>query len=512
MTFLATATGGGVVRRAWGRVRRAGRRAGRRVGPQAGRRAWGWIYDRGALGPIHRFIRGHKIPAQVGHTRKGWAYIFGQALVFVFLLQVVTGTALAMHYIPSPEHAWDTLHFLNDEVVWGGLVRGLHFFGASAMALLVFVHMSRVFLTGSYKYPREINWITGVVLFFLTMAMAFTGQLLRWDEDGVNTVVVAATMAGRFPFLGDWLMELIMAGDSVGGATLSRFFAFHVIIFPLLIFGVMGLHVYLVLRNGISEPPEPGRPVDKRTYRDWYESLKEKSPARYWPDHAWREMIFVGVVFASVLGLALAFGPKGPGPPPDPAQLEAIPDPDWFFLWYYALVWYKPPVLDELVLVWLPVLLFPFLILLPILFGGGERAPGRRPWAVFSVGALFLLWATLTWMGARPYWVPEFDTEPQPEEALADAPEEAREGARVFYDRGCQFCHVVLDEGGRYGPELTDAHLRLSPEEMTVRILVGIRNMPAYPDLTPHELERILAYLRWASQEEGAPPGGGGGR
>lgn len=467
------------------------------------RDAWSWVYDRAALEPIHRFIRGHKIPAEVGRSRKGWYYIFGQALVFVFLLQVVTGTALAMHYIPSPDHAWDSLHFLNDEVVWGGLVRGLHYFGASAMVILVFVHMSRVFLTGSYKYPREINWITGVVLFFLTMAMAFTGQLLRWDEDGVNTVVVAATMAGRFPLLGEPLMELILAGDSVGGATLSRFFTFHVIIFPLLIFGVMGLHVYLVLRNGISEPPRAGHPVEKGTYRQWYEALKEKSGTRYWPDHAWREMVFVVAVFAVVLVPALVFGPKGPGPPPDPSAVEAVPTPDWFFLWYYALVWYKPPILDELVLVWLPVLLFPALILLPLLFSQGERAPGRRPWAIFAVGSLFLLWAILTVMGARPYWVPDFGTEPQPQEVMEDAPEEAQAGAGTFYERGCQYCHIVLGEGGRYGPELTDAHLRLSPEEMTVRILVGIRDMPAYPELTPEEVERILAYLRWAAEEDG---------
>jgi ubiquinol-cytochrome c reductase cytochrome b subunit len=472
-------------------------------------RAWGWVHDRAGLAPILRFLTEHRIPREVGRTRKGWLYVFGQALAFVFVAQLVTGSALAMKYIPSPGHAWESLQFINTQVLWGGFVRGLHYFGASAMVILVFVHMARVFLTGSYKFPRELGWITGVALLFLTLAMAFTGQLLRWDHDGVATVEVAATMLGRFPLVGPHLMDLVLAGDTLGGATLSRFFALHVIVFPLLMMGLMGVHIYLVIRNGISEPPRAGEPVDRAGYRAWYARKKEEEGSLFWPDQAFREFAFIGLVYATVFGLAFLFGPKGPGLLPDPAMVEVVPRPDWYFLWYYALIWYKPTALDALVLVWFPVLVFPLLVLLPLLFGGGERAPSRRPWAVFAVGTAFLLWATLTAFGLRAHWIPDFETEPVPAALLEGADAEVRMGAAVFYDRGCQYCHVALDRGGIYGPDLNAASRRLTPEEMTVRILVGVGNMPAYQGiLGPGEVEALLAYIRWAGTWEGR--GGGG--
>lgn len=468
-------------------------------------RVGSWFHDRAATGPLRKFIREHRVPPETGRSRKGWFYVFGQALLFVFLAQVVTGTALAMKYIASPDHAWQSLRFINEEVAWGAFVRGLHFYGASAMVLLVFVHMSRVVLTGSYKFPRELNWITGVGLLFLTLAMAFTGQLLRWDQDGISTVLVAATMLGRFPVVGPQLMELVLAGDTVGGATLSRYFALHVIVVPLLMFGLIGAHVYLVLRHGVSEPPRPGEPVDRATYRSRYRRLTEEGETTYWPYVAWRELVFVLFVYSAVFLLALAYGPSGPGPPPDPALLEAVPRPDWYFLWYYALIWYKPVVLDALVLVWFPVLVFPALALLPLLFSDGERAPTRRPWALFAVLSTFVLWAALTLSAVRSDWIPDFATEPVSEAALEGAPPGAREGAALFHERGCQFCHVALGTGGTYGPNLDRSALQLPRSELTVRIMTGIGNMPAYRDLlSPGEVDALLDYIVWAAGRQAA--------
>ncbi len=468
-----------------------------------------WIHDRAGLAPVQRFLERHKVPREVGSTRKGWFYVFGQALVFLFMAQLVTGSALALKYIPAPDHAWDSLNFLNTEVLWGGFVRALHYYGASAMVLLAFVHMARVFLTGSYKFPRELNWITGVALLFLVLAMAFTGQLLRWDHDGVTTVELAATILGRFPLVGPWLMDLTLAGQSLGGATLSRFFALHVVVFPLLMIGLIGFHVHLVIRHGISEPPKAGRPVNRKHYRAWYERRTEEEGVRFFPDAMWREMVFVVAVYAVVFGLAFLFGPKGPGAPPDPTLTQQIPRPDWYFLWYYTLVWYKPPALEALILVWFPLLVFPLLALLPLFFNEGERAPSRRPWAVVVVASAFLLWATLTLFGLRPHWVPDFDTEPMPASALVGASDQAREGARIFHERGCQYCHVAAGRGGTYGPELTRVYDRLPRGEVQVRILMGIRDMPAYLEiLSVGEVDALLAYLHWT--HEGWDPDGGG--
>lgn len=464
-----------------------------------------WLYDRSGAAPIHRYLKSHHVPPEVGRTRKGWYYVFGQGLVFVFIAQVVTGTALAMKYIPAPSHAWQSLQFLNTEVVWGGFVRALHFFGASAMMVLVFVHMARVFITASYKFPRELSWMSGVILLFLVTLMAFTGQLLRWDHDGVATVEVAASILTRVPWIGSHLSQLVLAGETLGGATLSRFFALHVIVVPLIMVGLIGFHVYLVLRNGISEPPKAGRPVDKRTYRDWYDRHKARGRTLYLPDTAWRELVFVLIVYAIIFGFAFVLGPKGPGAPPDPALVGVVPRPDWFFLWYYTLVWYKPPAIEDLVLVWIPLLAFPALLALPVVFGEGERSPSRRPWAVFGVAAAVVLWGTLTAFGIRPHWIPDFDTEPVPVAELEGAGERERRGAALFYERGCQYCHQALGRGGSYGPDLSYTPLRMSAEEMSVRVVMGIGNMPAYRDiLSDDEIADIIAYLQWAADVE--PP------
>ena len=458
------------------------------------------LADRLGLAPVAKHLLDHPIPEE-NAGGKGWMYVLGASTLVAFLVQLVTGAALATMYVPSPTHAWESLRVINEETTLGPVLRGLHFYGASAMVILIFLHMARVFLTGSYKYPREATWISGGFLLGLVLAMAATGQLLRWDQDGIWSVIVWAKFAERTPLVGPYIAQFFLAGETVGGATLTRFFAFHVFIFPGLIILLVIAHLYLVVHHGISEPPRAGHPVEPSTYRRWYQALLERGRP-YWPYGVWREAVAGAAVVAMVLALALLLGPKGPGAPPDATEVRAVPKPDWFFLWYYTLVWLKPPALERLIMVYFPLGVGVVLFLIPLFWNTGERHPGRRPWAVATVGVTVLVWATLTAFGVFPYWVPDFETRPLPAEAVPGTDPVVHAGAQIFFERGCQYCHAVREYGGEYGPDLTRVAKRLSPEEITVRIVNGIRNMPAYRGtLSIAELDAVVAFLRALGEE-----------
>jgi ubiquinol-cytochrome c reductase cytochrome b subunit len=455
-----------------------------------------WLVDRLGLQRLIDFVARHPVPPE--HAgRHGWLYVLGVATLTAFLLQFVTGAVLATKYIPAPSHAWDSLRYITEEAWFGALLRGMHFVGASAMIVLMTAHVVRVVLTGSYKFPRELNWVLGVLLLVLVLTMALTGQLLRWDQDGLWTVSVAANFFARVPLIGDLLARFVLAGDSVGGATLSRFFVLHVLLLPLLIFAIIGAHMYLVLHHGISEAPRPGRKIDRSTYRSWYADHVERGGVRYWPDTAWREVVAALLVVVVVMTLGWLIGPKGPGLPPDPAVVGADPRPDWYLRWYYALLWVKPRGAETLFMVYLPLAAVIALLLLPFVFNAGERSPSRRPWAVVTVIGLLTGFGLLTQMGLQPRWAMDFDARPLTARELGHAEGPVLDGARAFHARGCAYCHVVLGVGGAYGPDLTDVTRRLPTGAIVARTLNGVGDMPGYRRvISQQEMDAIVAFLQ----------------
>ncbi|HEX5482115.1 MAG TPA: cytochrome b N-terminal domain-containing protein [Terriglobia bacterium] len=453
---------------------------------------WELFDDRTGASEVWKRTAGHLVPPGTG-----WWYVFGSATLAAFIVQVVTGIALASVYTPSTESAYSTLQFISQQAAWGHLLRGLHYFGASAMILLIGIHVSRTYLMGSYKYPRELNWLTGAVLLVLVVVMGFTGQLLRWDQIAVWSVYIAAEQAGRVPFVGKALAHFILAGDQVGGATLTRFFAFHVFFIPALIFGFIGIHLYLVIRNGISEPPKPGRPVDTRTYRAWYEKMVKREGHPFWPSAAWRDVTFgVGMITVLVI-LAWFIGAPHLSRPPDPTILKAEPRPDWYLLWYYALLALLPHGIEPYVMVLGPLGFGLLLILLPLLANKGERSAWRRPWAI---GVVILFWTmivTLWIQGKKAPWSPAFAAKPLPASVIRASSGPVYRGGQLFHSAGCEACHNIAGYGGHRGPDLTTVGDRLTGDEITIRIVNGATNMPAFGGiLSAKELNDLVAFLK----------------
>jgi ubiquinol-cytochrome c reductase cytochrome b subunit len=222
-----------------------------------------WLDHRPKLGAAIRETAEHSVP----RSTASWFYVFGSAALTVFLLQIVTGILLALVYVPSAGEAWNSLQVLNHSISLGWFIRALHGWGSNFMIAIVLTHMTHVFLFGAYKYPRELTWILGVFLLLSTLAMGFTGQVLRFDQDAYWGLGIGASMVSRVPILGPWLVTLLLGGPIIAGATLSRFFAFHVFVVPGLLIAFVSLHVFLVLKLGVNEWPMPG-PIAQRMCRN----------------------------------------------------------------------------------------------------------------------------------------------------------------------------------------------------------------------------------------------------
>jgi ubiquinol-cytochrome c reductase cytochrome b subunit len=456
------------------------------------KRAWSWFEDRSGLLETTGPIMAHPAPRNAT-----WMYVFGTATLFSFTLQAVTGVMLALTYVPSAGEAYQSLQYITNSAFMGNVLRGTHYFGASAMVLFVGVHLLRVLLTGAYKFPRELNWLTGSILLLLTVGNAFTGQMLRWDQNAIWTTIVGAEQASRTPFIGVALARFFISGDVVNAATLSRFFALHVFLLPGSIIAIVGVHLYLVLRHGISEPPQVGRPVDPATYRQWYNNLLKEKGEPFWPNAAWRDVTFSAIVIIAVVALGAIFGAPPLTKPPNPAIVDALPRPDWYLLWYFAVLALLPPGLEPYVILGAPLLLVISLILVPFLGSKGERHPARRPWVVGFVVVTIMAVGILWNRGAQANWSPDFNAPPLPEAVVGASSGPVYEGGLLFHAKGCEYCHIVNGYGGKRGPDLSTIGNQRDAAQLTVRILHGGINMPAFGStLTPAEVQNLVAFLQ----------------
>src|SRR3974390_3143965 len=321
-----------------------------------------WFGARLQIGPAIRESMGHRVPSKSA----SWWYVFGSAALTVFILQVFTGILLAIIYVPSAAEAWNSLQYLNHSVTLGWFLRAVHGWGSNFMVAVVLIHMCQVFLFGAYKFPRELTWIVGVLLLLMTLGMAFTGQVLRFDQDAYWGLGIGASIMGRVPLIGGPLVKLMLGGPIIAAETLSRFFAIHVFVVPGALIGFVGLHLLMVLKLGVNEWPVPGRVVRRETYLKEYHELTHKDGVPFVPDAFRKDLVFSGIVILAIVACAAIFGPYGPNGAPDPTVVQTEPKPDFFFLWLYAALALLPPKMETVLLLVAPPVGIGLLIALPL--------------------------------------------------------------------------------------------------------------------------------------------------
>jgi ubiquinol-cytochrome c reductase cytochrome b subunit len=464
-----------------------------------------WFDRRLQLAAPVREIAEHRVPRNTA----SWFYVFGSAALTVFVLQIVTGILLALVYVPSGAEAWSSLQALNHAVTLGWFIRAMHGWGSNFMVAIVLIHMVQVFLFGAHKFPRELTWILGVFLLLMTLGMAFSGQVLRFDQDAYWGLGIGASIASRVPILGPAIVKLMLGGPIIAGATLSRFFALHVFVIPGLLIGFVCLHLLMVVKLGINEWPMPGRIVKRATYEAEYHALTKKDGEPFVPYAVWKDMFFAAFVILAVAACALYFGPFGPTGRPDPTIIQTVPKPDYFFLWLYALLSLLPPALETPALLIGPVVVIAGLLLLPFLSGEGEKSWKRRPIAVLTVMLIAITLGTFTHLAGYTPWSPHMNAwsgDAVPDQFIYGTTALERQGALVFQVKQCRNCHSLGDTGGQRGPSLDSVAVRLTQDQLIRQVIQGGGNMPAYGNnLTPAETTALVAFLETLHPKGRAP-------
>jgi ubiquinol-cytochrome c reductase cytochrome b subunit len=462
---------------------------------ERGSAAYRWFDHRlGLTKPIEEAAE-HHTPSD----NASWWYVFGSAATVLLMMQVVTGVLLALVYTPSASEAWTSLNFINNNITLGWYLRALHGWGSNFMVAIVLIHMAQVFLFGAYKFPREFTWIVGVFLLLLTLGMAFTGQVLRFDQDSYWGLGIGASIVSRIPVLGGSLVHIMLGGPIIGGTTLTRFFALHVFVIPGILLGGVGLHVWMVLLHGVNEWPMPGRLVRKSTYEREYHDLTAKTGLPFVPDAAWKDAIFAAAIMFAVMACAFFFGPFGPSGTPDPTIIQASPKPDFVFLWIYAVLAYLPPAVETPFILIVPVLVILGVLLLPLVAGEGEKHWSRRPVAVLGIAVIAVTLGIFTRLGTYTPWSPIMNAwsgDPVPTAYLHNRTPLERQGALVLQNKQCRNCHSLGGLGGLRGPALDTIASQMTEDQMIRQVLEGGGNMPAYGNaLNPAETTALVRFL-----------------
>jgi ubiquinol-cytochrome c reductase cytochrome b subunit len=471
--------------------------------PQTG--LWAWINRRTGLDDLLRTALDEPIP---GGAR--FAYIFASGLLFIFISQVITGIFLALYYVPSADHAHTTVAYITKAITAGSFLRSLHAYGASAMVVVLFLHLSQTYVYGAYKGRRELLWLSGCVLFGLVLAMAFTGYLLPWDQRAYFATAVGTNAVSEVPWIGESIKRLMRGGTEMGTLTISRFFVAHVFLIPAFIFAFVASHIFLFRKAGAAGP------VNEDPYHP------QQEPELFYPRQVLMDLSLTALLIIG-LGLLCFFMPVQLGPPANPADAQYIPRPEWYYLpiFQWLKYWHGSAAIVGVLVI--PTLLVLAILAVPFLDRSVERRPWKRPAAMAAY--VFVVFS-LIGLGLRSQYLDQHDPgvaqqlakqkteeseygrkpfEPELSSAslvaanvtLADPL--AAKGKTVFEGQSCNACHGDGGVGTAAAPALIGIGTKLSPDQLaelfkhpTAKMNAG--GMPPI-DLPPDDLKALIAYV-----------------
>jgi ubiquinol-cytochrome c reductase cytochrome b subunit len=476
-------------------------------------RFYSWFNKRTGIRNIMRASLDEPVP---GGAR--WAYIFGSGLLFIFISQVITGLCLALYYVPSAGSAHTSVAYITKEVAAGDFLRSLHYYGSSAMIIVLLLHFLQTFLYGSFKGRRELLWISGAFLSFLVLGMGFTGYLLPWDQSAYFATAVGTNIVGEVPFIGQWLTDMLRGGDTLGTLTLSRFYFAHVFLIPAMIFLFIGLHIALFRKAGAAGPinEDPIHP--------------QLPPESFYPRQVIMDMAFAMLLMVG-LGFLAYFHPVQLGPIANPANTQFVPRPEWYYLPMFEWLKFWPGRLEALAVIGVPGTLALLFFLMPFLDRKLERRPWRRPIPLLSVtivlvGTIFLgikshlddihdptVSTQLAFQAKQAEEYTKAPFHPRMESAsgqpLASGPVNplVAKGMGVFDSNGCSGCHGQNATGTAAAPSLVGITAKYPLPQLTdlvhhpnAKMRAG--HMPAF-DLSAPDMTALYSYL--SSLNGGSP-------
>ncbi|MBI5189831.1 MAG: cytochrome b N-terminal domain-containing protein [Nitrospirae bacterium] len=457
--------------------------------------------------------------------RGGARYMFSLGFVnlFLFVNQVITGMLLMLYYVPSPDHAYDTVKFIQDGVPFGYMIRGLHYWGANFMVVTVMLHAVRVFVFGAYKKPRELMWLTGAALLLLVFGFAFTGYLLPWDQKAYWATVVGTSVPGTAPVFGHMITSVMRGGTEVGALTLTRFFTLHTMVLPWTLAGIIGMHLTITQLVGHTSPWDP---------------VKAAKTAPFFPDQVFKDAVMMLAAFAGMAFLATV-APEELETLADPTDHHYIPRPEWYFYFLFQILHYFEGPLEVVGTVILPNVFIAVLLMLPFIDRGPETDPAKRPRAMGALATVILGYVALTVLaalaapaehGPAPSAPPApaaagapsgttSSSTPAPGPATGSgvaatpaagavlAPKEkpapaadVSTGKRLYGELGCSGCHNLGGQGGKVGPPLEGVGTRRDRAWIKGHFREPSKfspgsTMPPFAQLPDRDLDALTDYM-----------------